>query len=284
MEPIVLFCKSYRGDLGRFKRLAASVAEFNTEGIPFWLSVPEADVEVFRPLVEAGGVALVSDETILAESLSHGQSRTPGLPPNVLQQVTKAEFWRLGKCRNYVVIDSDSWFIRPFRRTDFLYEGDIPYTVMNEGRHALDYAARHGDKKFIRQFHELRERARTLFDRPGRHFDFAPTPCIWSAVVWQALAEEYARPRGMNFQDLILHFPCETQWYGEFLLHSRTIPLIPVEPLFKLWGFAAQYEESRRIGETDAVLAENYMGIVSQSNWDEALDVAPRKKKRWRWR
>lgn len=278
-----MFCKSYRGDLGRFRRLAESIRRFNTDRIPFWVCVPRADLELFRPLADGGAFALVTDEEILERSLAHGRTRAPELPPNVLQQVIKAEFWRLDKCRNYVVIDSDSWFIRPFGRAAFLYDGEVPYTVMNEGRHALDYAARCGDRKFIRQFHELRERARRLFNRPGRHFDFAPTPCIWSAAVWSALDREYAQPGGWNFQDLIIDFPCETQWYGEFLLHARTIPLIPIEPLFKLWGFAGQHEESARIGETEEVLAVNYLGIVSQSNWDESLDVQPRKKKRRFW-
>ncbi len=283
MESIVLFCKSYRGDLRRFERLAESVGRFNVDRIPFWLSVPEADRDVFEPLVERYGLQDVSDEAILEMALADGISRVPQLPPNVLQQVTKVEFWRLDVCRNFVVIDSDSWFIRPFRRADFLFDGEIPYTVMNEGRHALDFAARSGNHKFIRQFHELRQRALKLFGRPGRHFDFAPTPCIWSCAVWRALNEEYARPKGLNFQDLILQFPCETQWYGEFLLHARTIPLVPIEPLFKLWGFPGQFEESQRLGETDEVLAENYLGVVSQSNWDETLDFEPRRKKRWRW-
>ena len=59
--------------------------------------------------------------------------------------MVKSEFWRLGLCQNYLVIDSDSWFIRPFGRDDFLYEGDQPYTVINEGSHMLQHAARTGE-------------------------------------------------------------------------------------------------------------------------------------------
>ena len=61
--------------------------------------------------------------------------------------------------------------------------------------------------------------------------------------------EKVAKPVGESFYDQIVRFPCETQWYGEFLLHDQTIPIIPREPLFKVWGFEEQWKEGLSLGD-----------------------------------
>ena len=282
MLPIALYCKSYKNDFYRLRQLAESVACFNVQKIPFYVSVPLTDIALFSPLSEEYGFHLLPDEEILACTFLTGKTRTSLLPANTMQQVVKSEFWRLDLCRNYLVLDSDSWFIRKFGVEDFLHPSGHPYTVINEGRHSLLAAARSGNLKFIRQFRELRETARGIFNRPGRLYDFAPTPCIWSAVVWRSLFEEYSEPRGENFQDLIMRFSCETQWYGEYFLAKQTIPLFPVEPLFKCWHFQHDYDESLKLGESESVLALNYLGIVKQSNWDHQADFERRKKRSWK--
>ena len=75
-----------------------------------------------------------------------------------------------------------------------MFNEDTPYTIMNEGRHQLDWAARAGNERFIRDYHELREKALNLFGRKGPHFDFAPTPMICSSKVWRAMYEKIAKP------------------------------------------------------------------------------------------
>jgi len=282
MLPIVLFCKSYKNDFFRLRKLAESISQFNAQKIPFYVSVPLSDIPLFSPLSTEYGFHLLPDEEILTRTFSAGKTKTPILPANTMQQVVKSEFWRLEICQNYLVLDSDSWFIRKFRVSDFLHPSGYPYTVINEGRHSLLAAARSGNMKFVRQFRELREKARDLFNRSGRLYDFAPTPCIWSAAVWRGLYEDYAQRRGENFQDLIMRFSCETQWYGEYLLVKQPIPLHPVEPLFKCWHFEQDYNESVALGESESILALNYLGIVKQSNWDHQGDFEGRKKRDWR--
>lgn len=282
MLPLVLYCKSYRNDFHRLKQLAESVTRFNEDKIPFYVSVPRSDLPLFAPLSEELGFQLLPDEEILSRTFQTGKTREPRLAGNIMQQVVKSEFWRLEISHHYLIVDSDSWFIRKFRASDFLHPSGHPYTVINEGRHSLLAAARSGNVKFLRQFRELRETARDLFNRTGRLYDFAPTPCIWSSAVWRGLFENYAEPRGENFQDLIMKFSCETQWYGEYLLAKQPIPLFPIEPLFKCWHFQHDYDESVTLGENEDVIALNYLGIVKQSNWDHKSDFDRRKKRSWK--
>jgi len=48
MENIILFIKSYRGDLQRCVALAESIEKYNKDNIPFYISVPTDDIELFK--------------------------------------------------------------------------------------------------------------------------------------------------------------------------------------------------------------------------------------------
>ncbi|MSM41257.1 MAG: hypothetical protein GJT30_16695 [Geobacter sp.] len=283
MKTIVLFCKSYRNDLLRAKRLAESVKRFNRDGIPFYLSVPRSDLPLFRKeLAGIDELTLLVDEEILSANQLHTESLVGSMPGNHLQQVVKSEFWRLGVCRNYLMIDSDSYFIRDFGVNDFMYDDAIPYTVMHEGKELLGFAARNGLAKIRRNFIKDRSTAQKYFERPGRIYDFGPTPIICNVEVWRMLADGYAASNQLSFAEMITMFPNEMLWYGESLLYYKPIPLIPVEPLFKVYHYKEQYDESVALKETEKILAENYLGIITQSNWDKSLDTHPRKSRSWK--
>ena len=289
MEKIAILIKSYHNDVHRVVRLLNSIQHYNRDKIAVYVCVSKKDSELFREKLVAHSYKLVLDEDVLELTMKNSPVKIPAMDGYMLQQVVKSEFWRLGLCENFLIIDSDSYFIKDFYISDFIWKDNIPYTIMNEGRHQREWAARGGNLKFLRQYKELRDRGKMLFGRQGPYFDFAPTPMVCSCMVWQALYEKIAQPKGISFYDQILEFPCETQWYGEFLLHDQTIPIIPREPLFKCWGFKGQWEEGMKLGESDEVLAENYLGVVEQSNWNKELDgmsVAEKKKLRWqkRWK
>jgi hypothetical protein len=134
----------------------------------------------------------------------------------------------------------------------------------------------------LRDYRFLRQRFRRIFDpdgRPGRDWDFGPTPVIWSARVWQALARTWAAPRGTNIFAMIREHPSELQWYGESLLYVEPFLVRAVEPLFKVYHYRRQYDEGCRLGENDVVLAKNFLGVVRQSNWDRP--PAPSWWRRW---
>ncbi|HEY4743471.1 MAG TPA: DUF6492 family protein [Desulfuromonadaceae bacterium] len=282
METLVLYCKSYKNDVLRAKALAESIRKFNTDHIPFYISVPAADMGLFTEQLKGLDCTLLRDEEILATNPRHSMDLMHEMRGGLLQQVVKSEFWRLGISRNYVMIDSDSYFIRPFSLEDFMFDGETPYTVMHEGRDLLDFAARTGKRKIRNNFAKDRLQAKENFKRPGRIYDFGPTPLICSSLVWKRLAEEYAEPANKSLADLIREFPNEMLWYGEAVLHYAPICLMPIEPLFKVYHYKEQYQESLEIGENEKTIAENYLGIIKQSNWDFSLDLVPKKKRTWK--
>ncbi|HUU73295.1 MAG TPA: DUF6492 family protein [Burkholderiales bacterium] len=276
MNKVALFCKSYRDDVLRAKRLARSVERFNTEGLPLYVSVPSSDLALFQEHCAGLPLTLISDEQIVASNPGLDSKAFAQLPGGLAQQIVKSEFWRLGNARNYVCLDSDCYFLRPFGESDFLAPDDAPYTVMHEAKELLHFALIAGLSKIGRNRSAEGEEIMGLFGRSGRFWDFGPVPVVWSAKVWRDLDEKFLKPRGLTFLDAIRQHPGELRWYGEALLAYRSIPLWPVEPLFRCYHYEEQFYFWKKSGETEEKIAENYLGICMQSNWDKQLDLVKR--------
>ncbi len=170
-------------------------------------------------------------------------------------------------CRNYLWIDSDSYFIRPFSTADFLHYSGVPYLVQHDCTDLLDFARREGKNKIIAHYHDTRKKLKKLFGRVGPDYDFGPSPVVWSADV---LADMYGGYLGLGNEtiySLLTSFPCEILLYGEFVYQRKKIPVYSVGPFFKVYHYDEQFFEDEMHGVTVGDLAENYFGIVMQSNW-----------------
>lgn len=266
MEKIILFCKSYDKDMLRARRMAESVLRFNVDSISLYFCVPAQDLAAFQECLGAIPCFFLTDEDILFQT-SRRYGELPKLFPfHLMQQLMKLEFWRMGLCENYVWLDSDSYFIRPFSLADFFADGQTPYTVMHDNSELLDFARRMGRQKISDDFKKMASRMQEAFGRVGDVVDFGYPPLIWSSKVLQSL-DEYLRQHRKTIYDLLMAYPCEMQIYGEYLLFSKVIPLIPKDPLFKFYHYAEQFYDDQERGESDYSLAVRYAGVVIQSNW-----------------
>lgn len=257
MEKLVLYCKSFNRDFERVKVLLESIKTHNVDNIPFYISVPQNDYNLFSQLK---GANIILDEDIFSS------------PNNwITQQIIKSNFWKLGISENYICLDSDSYFIRPFRVNDFMYDEDTPYTVIHEQKELFSWS--------VSKIKELgfdpkegfindRQKIMDLYERKGKHYDFGPSPTIWSSKVWKSLESHYMVPNNLTFPDLIKYSPSEFSWYGEALLAFKAIEIYPAEPLFKVFHYTQQYTEHKQQSITQEMIAQNYMGIIMQSNFN----------------
>jgi len=260
MDKLVLYCKSYAPDIDRVINLSNSIKKYNIDNLPFYISVPLADYNLFKTKLPSFA-NLIKDEDI--DSNGNGW---------IGQQVIKSQFWKLGLCENYLCLDSDSEFIKPFTIHDFMFDENTPYTVLHEDKELLEWSIKAGFNFDIQKsFQEDRDKIMGLFQRKGIYYDFGPSPVIWSTKVWKSLFNNYIEPNNLSFSDLIKFCGSEFTWYGEWLLVNKTIPIYPRQPLFKVFHYKEQYLESKAKKYSVEDLARNYLGIILQSNWGAPL-------------
>jgi len=267
-----LFCKSYSTDLKRVVRLARSVQTFNTEGLPFYVSVSSAELPLFQQHLSGLDVILLSDESILDASPRIDTTQVLRMPGHIAQQIIKSEFWRLNLCTAYLCLDSDALFIRNFGCADFLTPEGVPYTMVDEAHDLLEDALLQGRPRIVSAFVQEADQIQQFFGRIGRRYSFGPFPLVWHRAVWESLDTHYLQPRGMSFADAIKQAPVESRWYGEALLAYQALPLRPCQALFKVYHYAWQYDRDRRKGITPETLASLYCGVIFQSAWERDMD------------
>jgi len=278
MLNIVLYCCTFRKDLNRTAKLAESILKHNIHQIPFYISVPAEDVDLFKKHLKDYEVIIFDEKDIFKANPKLGVQKLYEIRGGLRQQVIKSEFWRLGISENYLVLDSDCVFIRDFDEKDFIFSGDTPYSVIHEGRDVLQATERFGPKKIRHHFLADREPIKAALGRKGVTYDFGYAPFLWSRKVWESLDQNYLIPNNMNFLDAVLLCGSEFTWYGEALVNFRAIPIYPREQLFMHYHYEHQLWAHQILGYTEDLLARDYLGVVYQSNWESWGDYGPSSK------
>jgi hypothetical protein len=275
---LCLFCKSYEGDVRRAALLLASIVRFNRDGVKFYVSVPAKDRALFASHLGRNEVELVNDEDIVRANPRVAPHRYAEWDGRLSQQVIKSEFWRLIPSDAYVCLDSDCMFLRDFHRSDFLHPDGHPYTVMHQGKDFRQLAINKGKEKVVDALLAGSQRMMDRFGRVGPEYDFGPIPVIWSRRVWEDLENKYLAPNGLTMWEAIAQEPSELRWYGESLLKLASIPLHPIEPLFRCYHYDWQWHALKATGETHEKLTRNFLGVVYQSNWYHELDAGTKSR------
>ena len=259
-------------------KLAESIRKHNKSRIPFYISVPAEDVDLFNEHL-TGFNAIVFDEVdIFRANPKLAIQKLYEIRGGLRQQVIKSEFWRLEISENYLVLDSDCIFIRDFNEGDFIAKDDVPYSVIHEGREVLQATERFGPKKIRQHYLADREPIKAALGRTGVTYDFGYAPFLWSRKVWESLDVHYLSPNGMNFLDAVLLCGSEFTWYGESLINFRAIPIYPREQLFMHYHYEHQLWAHQVLGYKEEILAHDYLGVVYQSNWESWGDYGPSNK------
>ena len=262
MEPIGLLIKSYSGDFGYAQRLMASLDQHNVEDLPTWIVVPDEDIAMFTPFVRA-------NRTLIGESTFHQHLVTEPIGDlrtgYANQEIVKLAFSELGLVANYFTIDSDAVIVRDFGKDDFLFDDDTPYTVLVEDN---DLKV---DRAYYEQYWASREASLRTIQREVGLNDRRILTChghqIMSATVVQSLRDDFLKPRGWDYQDMLAVSPYEYSWYNFWLQATHPIPIHIREPLIKVLHSADQHLEYALSNITPADVARGYLGIVVNSNF-----------------
>jgi len=276
----LIFCKSFRNDIFRAKRLIESILKYNSEHIPFYLSIPQNDLEFFLKHIDfdslnkknSGKFYIIFDEDVVKSNPTAQIKKYYELNGYISQQVIKAEAWRYLECSNYLCIDSDCLFTKPFGLKNFIHQNGTPYTIMHDGQELLQPAEQANQKHVKRSYLQDSSRLKNEFKRSGLDYDFGPSPLIWSAKVWESL-EKHLLFQGETIWDAFNRHPLEIRWYGETLLKYQPISVHPIAPLFTCYHYEWQFlnQASQALSHNLYGQTTEKIGIVIQSSWDISL-------------
>lgn len=266
MKTLVLFCKSYKNDLRRVINLIDSIKRYNRDNIPFYISIPASDFDLFSSAIDTSYVNLLIDESITDQLVSESVG---GFSPGYInQEIVKLAFWKTGLCENYFCLDSDCYFIRDFYYEDFMHDDDTPYSVLVEDKELWvdpDYQT-----YWVPRYKKLV----TIKEILGYQADRVRTchNCTtFSCKVLRSFHENFLSPNKYAYKDILEISPYEFSWYNFWLQKKKDIKVVPIEPLFKMFHYKKQYFEARQKGITESDIARAYLGIVLNSNWNKDL-------------
>ena len=163
MKDIVLYCKSYSKDFLRLRNLLASIEQYNTDRLDFYISTSESERAELERIIGREGYQWVSDESIVRANPRAAPGIEKTKAGGLAQQVIKSEFWRLAIANNYVCLDSDCIFIQDFRKSDFLASDGHPYTVIYQNKEYHQLAINRNYAKAPRHLQAEAERVKAWF-------------------------------------------------------------------------------------------------------------------------
>ena len=261
MHNLVIFCKSYRGDLNRIKILKDSIDRFNADKLPFYIVCPQDDISLFqRELIngkENYELKLISDEDVLRANGIEKQKQDW-----YFQQIIKLGFYKLGLCNHYAIFDSDCYFIQNFYFSDFMYDENIPYFYLHE----------------ILKPTEEEDYVRRYLNRKGRTYGYIYISQVFSRIVLLDMEQRLLQKKKLKLTDLISSHCYEFNWYGEWFIHSGILPLNYTNGKLKTFWLERQYQESRKNGDTEQDFVKaGYNAILMQNRWvkDEKYKPSP---------
>jgi len=268
MHNFCFMVKTYSKDMDYCKRLVDSINLFNVDNIFTYLVVEELDREKFESLA-TDSIAIVTMESIPVEFAS--------VPINgistgyINQEITKLAFWKLGLSKNYLCLDSDCTFLRPFFKSDFMYNENAPYTFLTED------AALQADPNYYATHWVGRKRSLDLI---LDEVEFSPNflmTChgmqVMSSSVLEHFEMNFLRQRKLEIRNILEISPYEFSWYNFWLQKNFQDNLHIREPNF-LTIHSEQMELNLRIQNiSEADIARGYVGVIWNSNYSRGFGV-----------
>ena len=273
MHNIILYCKSYAGDVQRVKKLKSSIEKYNKDNIPFYISCPKQDKQLFEDTLGKENYTLLLDEDIITHgNLTKINTYLDGWRS---QQIVKSSIHKLKITKNYLCLDSDAYFITDFYESDFIAKDDIPYTIIHENKEVSQYKKLFFNSNFSRgAYKETLDAYRKIFGSEHKKlYDYGPNPYIWSCKVWEHFEENYLNPNKLTLESFMVTLENqhniqmrEAIIYGEYLLNTKLFEVIPSGPLFKVYHWKEMVDFEKKVGMFDEEkLKESYLGIIYQS-------------------
>ena len=262
MKDIAIFIKSYGPDLVLVQRLLDSISRHNRDRIGVFISVPAGDVVAFQDLSRRfTDVSVLADDHFGIPRIDQKiWSLSPGF---ITQQVVKLCVQRLSEARNYLILDSDTYFIRDFVTEDFIAPDGTGLTVLADDK---DLKADPAWAPFA-EFRAMR--TDLIADRlgvPALSRATCHNNTIFQASVLRDF-HDWCHSEGLSVIDLMTISPIEYTWYNYFLIKHCPERLVRIEPFVRMIHSRSEYRRLVAAGFSHESFRRSYLGMCINSNW-----------------
>lgn len=278
MEKIAFLCKTFVNDFNYVKRLLTTFQKNNEQNIKMFIVFPKQDENIFydkisknlllntEVIFEETFSEYLIDEPLYCNAIPKEQEAYPIRPGYINQEIIKLAFHELNLAENYMPIDSDGEFLRPFAMADFIAEDGNPYTILEEDNELkvdpvyYNHCNWLGREKIIRKIYgEIDYSNRVMITAHGF--------CIFSSKVLSDFKRNFMNKKKYTYKNLMEISSYEFSWYNLWLQKTQCIPIHYREPLFKYFHTKEQLIWYKRQKITLSDIRRGYLGIVVNSNF-----------------
>lgn len=266
---LAIYIKTYFDDLDRVKILFESIQKYNVDNIPIFISTDRMCQRALAAKLGTKGYSRLVDEDYF----------TPTLPLTGWEQqmYVKLNAFKAVPAENLLILDSDGVFIKEFTTDDFIAYDNIPYTIIHENKQMSEYETylKNGDYSKTGYAKAVKAYRDIFRGKSNKIYDYGPNPHLWNRKVIESFNEKYLDANNLTLEQFCygikqqygIHFR-ETLTYGEYLLATNVIPIIPCGPFFKVYHWKELYEFENSIGWiNEDKIKKTYLGLIKQSNW-----------------
>ena len=266
---LAIYIKTYFDDFDRVKRLWESIKKHNVDDIPVFISTDRMSQRALAAKLGTKGYSRLTDEDYF----------TPTVPLTGWEQqmYVKLNAFKAVPADNILILDSDGVFIDDFKIDDFIAYDNIPYTIIHENKQMSEYEtflkggdySKTGYAKAVRAYRDI------FGGKSNKLYDYGPNPHLWNRKVIESFNKDYLEANNLSLEQFCnlmktqygIHFR-ETLTYGEYLLATNIIPIIPCGPFFKVYHWKELYDFENKLEWIDEdKIRKTYKGIIMQSNW-----------------
>ncbi|RDU62096.1 DUF6492 family protein [Helicobacter sp. MIT 14-3879] len=278
MKHFCFFCITHYADYDNFKVMINSFKKHNIQNISFIIALQDnrkynnesIDDYEFKKILdkfkkfEDKNISIILDSDFASSNLIKNKILKDFSIGYINQEIAKLCFFESNIAEHYLCIDSDSIFIRDFKKEDFFYDDSTPYIclVQDKDLHSKPYykdfaKARINNIKKIFDFLELKDkRLRTCHNTQ-----------IISSIVMKDFKIKVMQNKNLSYSDLLKISPFEFTWYSAYFQKCGIINEVSIEPFFKMYHTKVEYLFDKISNQSLENLKDNYIGVILNSNW-----------------
>jgi hypothetical protein len=256
--------KSYKDDFESVVKLIDSYNLNNYENLPLDIVVPRFDLPLFSTFT-SNTISVFIEEDIPV--IFANEARSGIRPGYINQELVKLSYFRTERFENYLCLDSDALFLRPFGMNDFFTLQGEPFMVLVEDRE-LQSTPLYRQEHWLARQNKLDDIKEYLGADRSTELLTCHGFQIFQSSILRDFENKLLQEQEIDFIDLLTISPYEFSWYNYFVqLGNYNINVR--EPYFRVIHTGHQFAIEKMIGWKIDDWKHGYVGLVLNSNFQK---------------